>query len=113
MAGESPETFGGMRLEAIIVGQTRTLTLRAPRAAVNRFVGGEPAAFFGLTDVLDVADDAIIDCNALGVEPAIVMPVDIAVRVEIFADNRTGDVRSAIDREVRGRGVEHRGKPGI
>lgn len=40
MAGDSPETFGGIRFEAIIVGQTRTLTLRATIRAVNRFIPG-------------------------------------------------------------------------
>ena len=37
MAGDSPETFGVMRFEAIIVGQKRTLTLRVGSGAVNRF----------------------------------------------------------------------------
>src|SRR4051812_7490244 len=40
MAGDSPETLGGMRFEAIIDGQKRTLTLRGGTRAVNRFVPG-------------------------------------------------------------------------
>jgi len=38
MAGDASETFGGMRLEAIIVGQKRIVTLSATTGAVNRFV---------------------------------------------------------------------------
>ena len=87
--------------------------MRAATATVNRFVDAKSASFPGLTDVLDVADDAIVHRYALGIQATIVMPVNVAVGVEILADNRTGDVRSAIDREVRGRRVEHRGKAGI
>jgi hypothetical protein len=63
-----------------------------------------------LTNVFDVTDDAIIDGVALVIEAPIVMPVDVAIGVEIFADNCASDVWGTIDREIGTRGVKYRGE---
>src|SRR5438552_19077630 len=63
-----------------------------------------------LTGVLDVTDDPVIDRGALGIEATIVVPVDVAVSVEIFAHDCAGNVWSAIDCEVSRRGIKQRGK---
>src|SRR5438034_9713536 len=116
MVGVLSETTGGIRLEASIVGQKRILTLRAAALTVNRFVRGKPrrlSRYSGLTDVLDVADDAVIDGGTLGIEATIVMPVHVTVGVEILAHNCAGNVWSAIDCEISGRGIKNRAETSI
>ena len=49
-----------------------------------------------LSNVLDVADDAVIDSVAFGVQSAVVMPARVTVSVEGFADDRADQVRIAI-----------------
>src|SRR6266403_2588255 len=104
MVGVPPETTGGIRLEASIVGQKENFDFASGGSRCQpicspetpRVAGGNR----GLTDILDVADNAIIDGGALGIEATIVVPVDVAVGVEILAHNRAGNVRTAIDGEV-------------
>jgi hypothetical protein len=45
-----------------------------------------------LSNVFNVTGDAIIDRVALSVECAIVMPTGVAIAIEGFANNRSGDV---------------------
>src|SRR2546423_11185242 len=74
--------------------------LRAQALLVNRFVVvkiAQKRARYSLTNVLDVANDAIVDCVTCLIKFAIVMPVDVSVRVEVFANNCTDDVRTAVD----------------
>src|SRR5438270_3731549 len=109
MVGVPPETTGGMRFEASIVGQNENVDFasgdRRCQPICSQENGAAPLCS-GLTDILDVADDAVIDGNALGIEATIVVPVNVAVGVKIFADNRAGNVWSAIDREVSRRRIK-------
>src|SRR5437763_4437992 len=109
MVGVPPETTGGMRFEASIVGQNENVDFASGDRRCQPICSQENAAAApasGLTDILDVADDAVIDGNALGIEATVVVPVDVAVGVEIFADDRAGDVRTPIDGEVGRRGIK-------
>ena len=54
----------------------------------------------GLTSIFDVTDEPVVNGITSVIESTIVMPVDIAVGVEVFANNCTDDVWTAIDSEV-------------
>lgn len=53
-----------------------------------------------LTNVFHVTGDAIIDRVALNIERTIIVPVHVAVGVEILANYRTDEVGTAVDRKV-------------
>ena len=74
--------------------------------------GGGPQGAAGLTNVFHVADYAIIDGVAFGIEGTIIMPVHIAVGVEILADNCADNVWTAIDGEIGTRSIKDRSEAG-
>lgn len=60
----------------------------------------------GLTSVFDVTGDSIIDGFTGIVQLPVVMPVDVAIRIKVPANHRTGDIRSAVDRYVSRRRIK-------
>src|SRR6266513_2841283 len=58
-----------------------------------------------LTDILYVTDNAIIDRTTFGFQFAIIMPAGVAVSVETLANDRTSDVRIAIQRKISARRI--------
>src|SRR5690242_18074407 len=93
----------------------RSVTVRAVEKLVNRFVLPRESRAYpikpgenqeGLTSVFHVTDDAVINRFSFVVEGAVVMPVDVAVSIEVFANNCPSNVRSAVDCKVGGWGVK-------
>src|SRR2546423_9738610 len=63
-----------------------------------------------LTNVFDVANQSIVNSVPSLIELAIVMPVHVSVDVEVFANDRTDDVRAAVDGEIGGWRIKNSGK---
>src|SRR6266568_6749949 len=61
----------------------------------------------GLPNVFHVTGDSVIDGVAFDAKLAVIMPGRITVAVKCFADNRAGEIRIPIYREVRAWSVKH------
>lgn len=109
MVGALEARTEGVSCDAII--KIGAETLRAQQLLVNRFVrpggvdarsttpaGQKPQRGDCLTSVFDVANDAIVDRVSDIIEEAVVVPVHVAVGVEVLANDRTNKIRAAVDR---------------
>ena len=102
MVGALEARAKGATCDAII--KNRAETLRAQMLLVNRFCWrqirlDQPLAGMTLclTNVLDVANDSIINSVPDLVELAVVVPVHIAIGVKVLANDCAHEIRATVD----------------
>ena len=61
----------------------------------------------GLSNVFHVAGDPVIHYVPHRIEGAIIVPMDVAVGIEVFADNCADDVWTTVDCEIGRRGIKY------
>lgn len=98
--GANWDTSVAIKNERELCVVARLLSTDLSAAPEWRCLQCEAALAEGLTGIFYVAGHTIIHRIALNVESTVVMPVDIAVRVKVFADDGPGDVGTAVDCEI-------------
>ena len=110
MVGASVARAEGESCDAIIKGaltlpRLKSLSTNLLAHAMSIFLSAElpkeiDHGAIGLTNVFDVADDAVVRRVAGVIESAVVMPMDVSVCVKVFANDRSGKIGAAINGEA-------------